>query len=83
MPVRKWSLTRSALYGLNVQLLAIWVSDWYWGTHNWVWITFYLESGVFQPTLTALATLLPGPVAFVLLAGLRNLATGRTTTKVN
>lgn len=83
MPMRKWSPIRSAVYGLNFQLVAIWISDWYWGTHNWVWISFYLESGVFEPTLVALAALLPGPVVFFLIAALRNLAVRRTAKKVD
>lgn len=81
MPQRKWSLTRSGLYGLIVQLLAIWLSDWYRGTHDWERITFFLESGVLDATLVALAALLPGPVAFVLIAGFRNFAVARSEQK--
>lgn len=74
---RKWSLIRSGLYGLIAQLFAIWLADWYWGTHDWERITFFLESGVLDATLIALAALLPGPIAFVLIAGFRNFAVAR------
>lgn len=74
---RKWSLLRSGLYGLIAQLLAIWLSDWYWGTHDWEQITFFLTSGVLHATLLSLAALLPGPVVFVLIAGFRNFTVQR------
>jgi hypothetical protein len=80
---RKWSLVRSGLYGLIVQLVAIWLSDWYWGTHDWERITFYLESGVPGPTVVAASALFPGPVVFVLLAWLRNLYLGRSAKNPN
>src|SRR5215469_12387032 len=78
MPKRKWSVIRSGLYGLVVQLLAIWLSDWYWGTHDWERITFFLQSGVLRASLVALSSLLPGPVVFILIAGLRNLLARRS-----
>lgn len=78
MPKRKWSLLRSGLYGLIVQLVAIWLSDWYRGTHDWEQITFFLESGVFEATAVAFAALLPGPIAFILIAAFRNFAARRS-----
>lgn len=83
MPKRKWSLIRSGLYGLVVQLVAIWLSDWYWGTHDWERITFFLESGVLRATLVAVTSLLPAPVAFIFIAGIHNLVVGRSAKKLD
>lgn len=83
MLIRKWSLVRSCLYGLIIQLVAIWLSDWYWGTHEWERITFYLESGVLEPIVVAVSSLLPGPVVFVLIAWLRNFVARRSARNVD
>jgi len=63
--------------------VAIWLSDWYWGTHDWERVTFFLESGVLRVILAALLSLFPGPVAFILVAGLHNFLVGRSAKRLD
>lgn len=72
MSKRKWSLARAGLYGLVVQVIAIWLSDWYWGAHEWSQITFYLGSGVSAGMTVAIYALLPAPSTCVIVAWFHN-----------